>query len=72
VLTRPLGASFADYTGKARSAHGLGYGDGTVAFVLALVIVALVGYLTVSGVDRQPAASPAWHGAGPLGDDASA
>ena len=53
VMTRPLGASFADWTGKARTAHGLGIGDGAVALVLALCIIALVGYLTVSGADSQ-------------------
>jgi len=53
VMTRPLGASFADWTGKARTAHGLGIGDGPVALVLALCIIALVGYLTVSGADSQ-------------------
>jgi len=58
VLTRPLGASFADWTGKARAAHGLGIGDGPVALVLALCIVALVGYLTASGADRQTVAAP--------------
>ena len=29
VLTRPLGASVADWLGKAPSAGGLGWGDGT-------------------------------------------
>ncbi len=53
VMTRPLGASFADWTGKARTAHGLGIGDGPVALVLALCIIALVGYLTVSDADSQ-------------------
>lgn len=53
VLTRPLGASFADWLGKSRHAGGLGYGDGPVAFVLAAFIVGLVGYLTVSGADRD-------------------
>jgi uncharacterized membrane-anchored protein len=53
VLTRPLGASFADWMGKSRHAHGLGYGDGPVTFVLAAVIVVLVAYLSVSGADRQ-------------------
>ena len=55
VLTRPLGASFSDWLGKSRHAGGLGYGDGPVAFVLTVLIVAFVGYLTVSGVDREPA-----------------
>jgi uncharacterized membrane-anchored protein len=56
VMTRPLGASFADWTGKSTQAKGIGIGDGPVAFVLALAIVALVGYLAVSGADREPAA----------------
>jgi uncharacterized membrane-anchored protein len=55
VMTRPLGASFADWMGKSRHAGGLGWGDGPVAFVLAVLIAGFVGYLTVSGVDREPA-----------------
>jgi uncharacterized membrane-anchored protein len=56
VLTRPLGASFSDWTGKARDAGGLGIGDGTIAAILALVIVGGVAYLTLSGSDRQRSA----------------
>jgi uncharacterized membrane-anchored protein len=52
VMTRPLGASFADWTGKSTSAGGLGIGDGPVAAVLAVLIVAGVGYLTVSRSDQ--------------------
>ena len=52
VLTRPLGASFADWTGKSRHAGGLGWGDGPVAFVLAILIVSCVSYLTVSKSDQ--------------------
>jgi uncharacterized membrane-anchored protein len=52
VMTRPLGASFADWMGKSHSGGGLNWGDGPVAFALALFIVALVGYLSVSGTDR--------------------
>jgi uncharacterized membrane-anchored protein len=51
VMTRPLGASFADWTGKSRHAGGLGVGDGTVAFVLALLIVALVTFVARTGRD---------------------
>ena len=53
VMTRPLGASFSDWFGKSSHAGVLGVGDGPVAFVLALAVVGLVGYLTVSGADRQ-------------------
>jgi uncharacterized membrane-anchored protein len=55
VMTRPLGASFADWTGKSRSAGGLGIGDGPVAAVLAVLIVAGVAYLTVSRSDQVEA-----------------
>jgi uncharacterized membrane-anchored protein len=52
VMTRPLGASFADWTGKSRHDGGIAIGDGITAFVLAAFIVAGVVYLTVSGSDR--------------------
>lgn len=55
VMTRPLGASFADWTGKDRHAGGLGWGDGPVAAILAVLIVAGVAYLTVSRSDRVDA-----------------
>jgi uncharacterized membrane-anchored protein len=43
VVTRPLGASFADWFGKPpRINHGLGYGDGLVTVVLTIAIVGLV------------------------------
>lgn len=51
VLTRPLGASFADWTGKSTSLGGLGWGDGSVAAVLTIVLIGLVAYLAVSRVD---------------------
>jgi uncharacterized membrane-anchored protein len=54
VMTRPLGASFADWTGK----HGngaLNWGDGPVAGVLAVLIVAGVAYTTVSRSDTTDA-----------------
>ena len=60
VVTRPLGASFADWVGKPYLG-GLGVGDGTIALVLTLLIVVFVAYLTVSHVDtgeeRREAAS---------------
>jgi uncharacterized membrane-anchored protein len=58
VATRPLGASFADWMGKPRSAGGLGWGGGTVALGLTFAIVCLVGYLTITRRDVQ-AADPA-------------
>lgn len=47
IVTRPLGASFADWLGKS-TLGGLGFGDGWVSLALALTTISLVGYLTVS------------------------
>lgn len=49
VLTRPFGASFADWFGKSRAIGGLGHGDGTVALVLTVVIILLVGWISLLG-----------------------
>lgn len=46
ILTRPLGASFADWFGKPVTGGGLGWGDGTVSLVLLIVIACFVGYLS--------------------------
>ena len=51
VLTRPFGASFADWAGKRRSLSGLDVGTAKVSVILALLIAAPVGYLTVSRRD---------------------
>lgn len=57
IMTRPLGASFADWFGKPPSFTGLGWGDGPVSAVLAVLIVALVAYVTITrkDVQREPA-----------------
>ena len=51
ILTRPLGASVADWFGKSRNFGALGVGDGPVSLVLAILIIALVGYLSVRRMD---------------------
>lgn len=51
VLTRPLGASFADWMSKSKSIGGLNYGDGHVAIILALIMIVFVAYLSISKVD---------------------
>ena len=53
VATRPLGASFADWIGKPQSVGGLGWGDGTVALALTIVIFCLVAYLATTQRDVQ-------------------
>lgn len=42
IMTRPLGASFADWAGKPPRIHGLGFGDGTVGLALTLLILVFV------------------------------
>lgn len=58
VLTRPLGASYADWLAFPTNAGGLGIGHGVVAVCLTAVIVALVAYLSVTRKDvarvREP------------------
>jgi uncharacterized membrane-anchored protein len=54
VLTRPLGASVADWLGKPPSA-GLGWGDGTVTGLGLLLFAALVSYLALTHADVEGA-----------------
>jgi uncharacterized membrane-anchored protein len=51
VITRPLGASFADWVGKPHIVHGLGFGSGRVSLILTAVIICLVGYLAITRAD---------------------
>jgi len=58
VLTRPVGASFADYVAFPHSFGGLGVGHGQVALFLTFLIVIFVGYLTVTRKDVEEAPLP--------------
>jgi len=56
VLTRPLGASFADYFSKPRDTSGISFGDGPTAVVFAIAVLVLVTYLALARPDiQQPA-----------------
>jgi uncharacterized membrane-anchored protein len=57
VITRPLGASFADWFGKSHAQTGLGLGDGAVSALAFAAFVAIVAYVTVTKRDIQPAAT---------------
>jgi uncharacterized membrane-anchored protein len=76
VLTRPIGASFADWMGVPHSLGGLDWGRGKVSLFFTAFIVILVAYLQFSRTDVEkeqlagaagaPArAGPAAGGAGP-------
>lgn len=43
ILTRPVGASFADWIGVGHDRGGLAVGTGTISLILAAAIVGLVG-----------------------------
>lgn len=53
VITRPLGASFADWFSKPHAITGLGLGDGTVSAVALVVFVLLVAYVAITKRDIQ-------------------
>jgi uncharacterized membrane-anchored protein len=50
VITRPLGASVADWLGK-ETLGGLGIGDAVVAVVFGACIAVVVAYLAISRID---------------------
>ncbi|MDJ0355238.1 hypothetical protein [Paenarthrobacter sp. PH39-S1] len=55
IVTRPLGASFADWMAVSQQRGGLNWGAGPVSLGLSAVILVLVGYLafTRKDVDRS-------------------
>jgi uncharacterized membrane-anchored protein len=54
-MTRPLGASFADWAGVPRSLGGLDLGRGRVTLVLLGLIVVFVAVLSLQARRRAPA-----------------
>jgi uncharacterized membrane-anchored protein len=54
VLTRPLGASYADWLGVPHRYGGVGLGRGLLALILSVVIVGFVAYLAVTRKDVEP------------------
>jgi uncharacterized membrane-anchored protein len=53
VVTRPLGASFADYISKPHNLSGINFGDGPTAIVFAVAVFVLVSYLAIVRPDVQ-------------------
>ena len=56
VVTRPLGASYADWLGVPAAHGGVGLGRGLVALILTVFIVGFVGFLAVTRKDIAPSA----------------
>jgi uncharacterized membrane-anchored protein len=65
IVTRPLGASFADWLSKPRKLHslrgGLDLGDGTVSAVALVLFVGLVAYVAIARQEVQHRADAAAH-----------
>jgi uncharacterized membrane-anchored protein len=53
VVTRPLGASYADYFSKPRHLTGINFGDGPTAAVFAVAVLVFVVYLALARPDIQ-------------------
>jgi uncharacterized membrane-anchored protein len=59
IVTRPIGASFADWLSKPPAITGLNLGDGTVSGLALIVFTALVAYLAITKRDVQSVGAPA-------------
>jgi uncharacterized membrane-anchored protein len=53
IITRPLGASFADWMGVSIARGGLGWGTGPVSLALLILIIGCVGYLTLTHTEEE-------------------
>lgn len=53
IITRPLGASFADWFGKSPQVSGLGFGDGIVSMVLWGLLIIAVGFMTFNRSEQR-------------------
>jgi uncharacterized membrane-anchored protein len=61
IVTRPLGASFADWMAVSHARGGLNLGTGPISLVLSVLIVGCVGYLAWSHTDIERARSARRH-----------
>jgi uncharacterized membrane-anchored protein len=73
IVTRPLGASYADWLALPRSWGGLDLGRGPVSLGLTMVIVGCVAYLATThrDVEEERRRVPAWPARAPKGRHAS-
>ena len=58
VLTRPLGASLADWLGLPDARGGIGVGSDVVSLLLAVLLALLVGQLELSGTTTKRLEQP--------------
>jgi uncharacterized membrane-anchored protein len=75
IVTRPLGASFADWLAWPPSVGGLGFGHGMVSLVSTFIIIGFVGYMAATGKDvmvRNAGPRPSASSGRPAGSGPSA
>lgn len=58
ILTRPLGASFADWMGFGPAVGGLGLGHPVTAVVFLVPIIGLVTWVALTGIDMPGCSRP--------------
>ena len=51
IVTRPLGASFADWFGRSHDLGGIGFGTDKTSIVLGILIITCVIYVSITKVD---------------------
>jgi uncharacterized membrane-anchored protein len=60
ILTRPIGASFADFFGMPKTSSGMGLGHEAVSVVTIILVIASFIYLSRTGIDQpEVEAAPA-------------
>lgn len=53
IITRPLGASFADWMGVPKNIGGLNFGRGVVSLGLSMAIILVVTFVAITRKDAQ-------------------
>ena len=53
IITRPFGASFADWFGRTPDLGGIGFGTGKTSLVLTILIIIFITYLTITRSDTK-------------------
>lgn len=51
IITRPFGASFADYFGRTPDLGGIGFGTGRTSLILIIFIIIFIIYLSITHKD---------------------
>jgi uncharacterized membrane-anchored protein len=67
IITRPIGASFADFFGQPKDISGMGYGHAVVSAVTLVIVVGFCIWMSRTGVDQPEPETAAVGVAGAVG-----